>query len=57
MAYPCRIGLKSECDGCGACEEPGAFGLTYARRKPPAFDDDYYNPFYNEEDYLIDERI
>lgn len=57
MAYPCRIGLKSECDGCGACEEPGAFGLTYDRRKPPAFDDDYYNPFYNEEDYLIDERI
>lgn len=22
MAYPCRIWLKSECDGCGACDDP-----------------------------------
>ena len=51
MAYPCRIWLKSECDGCGACEEPGTFGMTFDRRKPSVFDDEYDNPFYNEEDY------
>lgn len=21
MAYPCRIGIKTECDGCGYCEK------------------------------------
>ena len=61
MAYTCRIGIKNECDGCGACEWP-AFG----RREPLPFDDDDYNPFYSEDSYdpfydeeehLIDERI
>lgn len=22
MAYPCQLWLKSECDGCGACNDP-----------------------------------
>lgn len=22
MAYPCQLWLKSECDGCGACDDP-----------------------------------
>lgn len=47
MAYPCRIWLKSECDGCGACEDPtiGPFG----RSRPPVFNDDDFDPF--EPDY------
>ena len=51
MAFGCVMWLKSECDGCGACEEPGAFSEAFDRRKPFAFDDEYDNPFYNEEDY------
>lgn len=41
MAYPCKIWLKSECDGCGMCEEP-MHGFKAAR---PFFDDDTYDPF------------
>lgn len=53
MAYPCVIWLKSECDGCGACQEPGAFSKTFNRRRAPVFDETIYeNPFYDEEEYF-----
>ena len=46
MAYPCQLWLKSECDGCGACLEPDAFGNgTFNRRRAPVFNDDDYDPF------------
>lgn len=45
MAYPCQIYLKSECDGCGACLEPDAFGHTFNRRRAPVFNDDDFDPF------------
>lgn len=47
MAFSCQLWLKSECDGCGACQEPGAF--RYDRRRPPVFNDDDFDPF--EPDY------
>lgn len=38
MAYPCKIWLKSECDGCGYCEEQRH---DYsAGRGPFAFDEE-----------------
>ena len=41
MAFSCKIYLKSECDGCGLCEEP-MHGFKKVR---PMFDDDTYDPF------------
>lgn len=35
MAFGCVMWLKSECDGCGACQEPGA--LSYNRRRSPSY--------------------
>lgn len=48
MAYPCRIWLKSECDGCGACENDGLMMGPFGQRKRPVFGDDdtgEYDPF------------
>lgn len=56
MAYPCKIWLKAECDGCGMCDDRNALG-QYSRvrreRDPFYFDEDNYNPFEPdwEEDY------
>ena len=50
MAFGCRIYLKSECDGCGRCEDY-RHGLYGVRGNP--HDDEYYDPF--EPDY-DDER-
>lgn len=53
MAYPCRIYLKSECDGCGMCDDRNALGqYSRGRRSPFEFDEDNYNPF--EDDYYED---
>ena len=41
MAFSCKIHLKSECDGCGLCEEP-MHGFKQVR---PLFDDDTCDPF------------
>ena len=54
MAYPCKIWLKSECDGCGMCDDRNALGqYSKIRRDPFKFDEDNYNPFEPdwEEDY------
>ena len=56
MAYPCKIWLKPECDGCGMCDERNEFG-QYSRYKSPRytsmpFDEENYNPF--EPDYEED---
>lgn len=40
MAFGCVIHLKSECDGCGMCEEP-YHGFKPAR---VAVSDDTYDP-------------
>lgn len=50
MAYPCKIWLKSECDGCGWCD---AQRHGYSAGREPFADDDEYDPF--EPDYE-DER-
>lgn len=52
MAYPCRIWLKNECDGCGACESDtiGPFN----RRRPYTFNEDYYDPFEVDEEEGFD---
>lgn len=43
MAYPCRIWLKEECDGCGCCEGDRPMGLFGQR--PMRISDDEGNPF------------
>ena len=43
MAFGCRIWLKSECDGCGMCDEP-----MHTHERVP-FDDDYGS--YEPDDY------
>lgn len=43
MAYPCRIWLKEECDGCGYCECDRPMGLF--GRRPTRLNDDEGNPF------------
>jgi len=41
MAFSCRIYLKAECDGCGCCEDAGAYhGLSRGR-----MNEDEYDPF------------
>lgn len=42
MAYPCKIWLKNECDGCGWCEEQRH---GYSMVGAPFADDDEYDPF------------
>lgn len=31
MAFPCRIFLKEECDGCGRCEDERPYSLSRGR--------------------------
>lgn len=46
MAYPCRIFLKNECDGCGMCDDRNALGqYSRMRYRPFEFDEENYNPF------------
>lgn len=42
MAFGCKIFLKSECDGCGCCEDY-RHGLYGVRGNP--HDDEDYDPF------------
>jgi hypothetical protein len=57
MAYPCKIWLKAECDGCGMCDEDAILDrYSPSRRRrvnPFEYDEDNYNPFEPdwEEDY------
>lgn len=55
MAYPCKIFLKSECDGCGMCDDRNALGQYSkgrTRYNVSDFDEDNYNPF--EPDWMED---
>lgn len=54
MAFGCVMWLKSECDGCGACQEERV--SFFNRRRPPVFcDDDFdpdpFEPDWEEEEY------
>jgi len=53
MAFRCRIWLKSECDGCGRCEDEDErpYGLSRGRS---VFDDETDDPFEIDRD---DERM
>ena len=47
MAYPCKIWLKNEFDGCGMCEDRNALGIV-SRGRPCIFcdnDESEVNPF------------
>lgn len=39
MAYPCKIWLKSECDGCGRCEDEDERPMAYGRPYYGGLDD------------------
>ena len=53
MAYPCRLWMKPECDGCGMCDERYELGqYKKPRYTSMPFDEENYNPFEDcEEDY------
>ena len=42
MAFGCKLHLKSECDGCGRCDDWG-HSFSSARHSP--HDDEDYDPF------------
>ena len=44
MAFSCKIHLKSECDGCGLCDEPMHSFKTALRMPFDDDDDDAYDP-------------
>ena len=39
MAYPCKIWIKEECDGCGRCEDEDERPMGYDRPYYGALDD------------------
>lgn len=46
MAFPCKLWLKAECDGCGRCDEPGhsysrIYGMETAEDEDDPFEIDY----------------
>lgn len=43
MAYPCKIWLKSECDGCGRCEDEDERPMAYGRPYNHYWEDDQVN--------------
>ena len=48
MAFPCKIWLKAECDGCGLCDEQ-RHGYS-AGRDPFSEEDDPFEIDYRDEE-------